>query len=118
MEQIVALMMSWAVTLTPYSMPDILPVAERVPHSFLVRNACDNRECKVHGWFPPGKVIYLDNRLDPENNLYDSSVLLHELVHYLQQEARDATKQDAIHTSCNANVMAEREAYGVQREYL
>lgn len=114
MEQVVALMMSWAVTLTSYPMPEKMPVVERVPHSFLVLNACNNRECKVHGWFPPGSTIYLDSRLDPANSLYASSVLLHELIHYLQQESR----RSGIHASCTDNIAAEREAYGVQKEYL
>lgn len=114
MEQMVTLMMSWAVTLTPYPMPEKMPIVERVPHSFLVFNACRNKECKVQGWFPPGNTIYLDSRLDPANSVYASSVLLHELIHYLQQES----KTSRIHASCNDNVAAEREAYGAQKEYL
>ena len=114
MDEILAIMMSWAVTLSGYPAPATMPTLRMVPHSFLVENACRGQECRVQGWFPSGKIIYLDEKLDPRNGLYDSSVLLHELVHYLQQES----KVSDIHTSCNANVEAEREAYGAQREYL
>jgi hypothetical protein len=114
MEEIAAIMMSWAVTLTGFPAPAQMPTIEMVPHAFMVEHACGGRECHVQGWFTGGKVIYLDQNLDPVKGLYDSSVLLHEMVHYLQQESPGAT----IHTNCAANVDAERQAYGAQREYL
>lgn len=82
MDEILAIMMSWAVTLSGYPAPAKPPVIRMVPHSFLVANACRGQECRVQGWFPGGNVIYLDDKLDPVKGLYDSSVLLHELVHY------------------------------------
>lgn len=113
MDEILAIMMSWAVTLSGYPAPRQLPAVVHVPHAFMVEHACRGQECHVQGWFPSGQTIYLDQNLDPVNGLYDSSVLLHEMVHYLQQEARSD-----LHTTCVANVEAEREAYGAQREYL
>ncbi len=114
MEEIAAIMMSWAVTLSVYPAPAKMPVVAMVPHSYLVEHACRGKECHVQGWFAGGQTIYLDQSLDPVQGLYDSSVLLHEFVHYLQQESRSSD----IHMSCVANVAAEREAYGAQREYL
>lgn len=107
-------MMSWAVTLSGYPAPAEMPKVEMVPHSFLVEHACRGAACHVQGWFAGGDTIYLDDTLDPVHGLYDSSVLLHEFVHFLQQES----KRSGIHTSCVANVASEREAYSAQREYL
>ena len=114
MDEILSIMLSWAVTLSGYPAPATPPVVQMVPHGFMVDHACRGKECHVQGWFPGGRIIYLDDQLDPVKGLYDSSVLLHELVHYLQQES----KSSGIHSSCDANVAAEREAYGAQREYL
>lgn len=113
MTEIISIMMSWAITLTGLPAPEKMPVVEMVPHSFLVKNACRGMECHVQGWFPTGDTIYLDDTLDPAKGLYDSSVMLHEMVHYLQQQAKTE-----IHADCNANVEAERQAYAAQREYL
>ena len=117
MDEILSIMMSWAVTLSGYPAPAHMPTLELVPHSFMVERACRGLECHVQGWFPGGQTIYIDQKLDPSNGLYDSSVLLHELVHYLQQEAQ-ASQGGGVHTTCSSNVAAEREAYGAQREYL
>ena len=113
MNEILSIMLSWAVTLTGYPTPQQVPTIEMVPHTFMIEHACRGQACHVQGWFPGGQTIYLDQNLDPINGLYDSSVLLHELVHYLQQEAHSS-----IHASCVDNIDAEREAYGAQREYL
>lgn len=113
MEELIAVLMSWAVTLTSYPMPEKMPRVDKVPHQYLIDNACNGKFCRVMAWFPPGNVIYIDERMDPQNNLYNASILLHEMVHYLQQESRTG-----IHGSCDDNLAAEREAYGAQREYL
>jgi hypothetical protein len=113
MNEILATMMSWAILLTGYPAPAALPEMAMVPHSYLDKAACYGHKCKVLGWFPPGRTIYLDARLDPQASLYASSVLLHELVHYLQQESGKYGKP-----SCEAAMEMEREAYAVQREYF
>ena len=114
MDELYAVMMSWAVTLSGYPAPinqaEIIPV----PHAFLVENVCGGRECKVMGWYPPGGKIHLDGKLNPKENLYASSILLHEMVHFLQQESG---KYRGGYT-CSEAMQMEREAYGVQREYL
>ena len=66
------------------------------------------------GWFPPGQTIYLDERLDPAENLLASSVVVHEMVHYLQHRAE--ARELAL--DCPSTIALERQAYGVQREYL
>lgn len=114
MQEIISIMMSWAVTLTGYPAPVTFPEVRMVPHSYLVEHACRGFKCHVQGWYPPGNTIYLDDKLDPQNGLYASSVLLHELVHFLQKESG----RTSMHYDCQADVEAEREAYQAQREYL
>lgn len=115
MEELYAVLLSWAVTLSGHPTPAAPPDVVMVPHAQLVKAACGGRECKVMGWFPPGNRIYLDDRLQPSENLLASSVLVHEMVHYLQHLRRG---RDAEPYTCAEAVAMEREAYQVQREYL
>lgn len=114
MDELLAILMSWAATLSGYSRPMTQPEIVKVPHSYLVAEACRGHECKVLGWYPPGPRIFLDNRLDPVTSLYASSIVVHELVHFLQQQSG---RYEEDH-SCDSVIQREREAYAVQREFL
>lgn len=114
MDELYAVLLSWAVTLTGHPMPVHSPVVQLVSHSYLRQAACSGRECKVMGWFPPGDTIYIDKRLDPEHDLVASSVVVHEMVHYLQHLSG---RYHAPYT-CQDSLAMEREAYGAQRDYL
>ncbi len=114
MNEIYAALMSWAVSLSGYPAPAAMPEVVMVPHATLVEKACGGRECKVLGWFPPGNAIYLDNRLKPERDLYASSILVHEMVHYLQY----TSSNHAQPYTCQSLLSMEREAYGAQREFF
>jgi len=94
-------------------MPQIPAEVIRVSHAVLVQRACDGRECKVMGWFPPGERIYIDERLRPNESLLAASIVIHEMVHHLQYRAG---RFDAL--SCSKSIGLEREAYAVQREFL
>lgn len=114
MDELYAILLSWAVTLTGYPVPDHMPTVTMVPHSYLQQAACKGHQCKVMGWFPPGETIYIDERLDPEHDLLASSVVVHEMVHYLQ---RLSGKYPAPF-SCADSLAMEREAYQAQRDFL
>jgi len=114
MNELYAAMMSWAVTLSGYAPPADMPDVVMIPHAALIEKACAGRECKVVGWFPPGHTIYVDDRLNPNEDLFASSIIVHEMVHYLQQESTKYGKP----YSCDALITMEREAYAVQREYF
>lgn len=114
MTELYAALMSWAVMLSGYAAPDRLPEVEMVPHSYLVQHACAGRECRVLGWFPPGRTIFLDNRLKPAADLYASSIVVHEMVHYLQSQSKRYPRP----YTCEAIIAMEREAHAVQREYF
>jgi hypothetical protein len=114
MHEMFAILMSWAVTLSGYPRPATAPEIVMVPHSYLVAEACGGRECKVLGWYPPGQKIFLDDRLDPTDSLYASSIVVHEMVHFLQQQFGHFEEG----LSCASALSREREAYAVQREFL
>jgi hypothetical protein len=114
MNELYAILFSWAISISGHSAPADNPEVVMVPHGYLVHSACADRECKVLGWFPPGETIYLDERLDPNESMYASSILVHEFVHYLQQES--GRFEDKY--SCETVLAMEREAYAVQREFL
>jgi hypothetical protein len=115
MNELYAALLSWAVTLSGYGMPEHHADVVKVSHAYLVDRACAGRECKVMGWFPPGQTIYLDERLNPQDNLLAASILVHEMVHHLQHEAGKIRPEK---WSCENSIQLEREAYAIQREFL
>lgn len=102
-----------AQSLTGYGAPAQVPEIVLVPQATLQEIAC-KRPCKVLGWFPPGKTIYLDDRLDPRTDSRAAGILLHELVHYLQQESAAYSDLGA----CRRWALREHEAYRVQARWL
>ncbi|HUN93094.1 MAG TPA: hypothetical protein VMU33_13645 [Burkholderiaceae bacterium] len=114
MDELFASLMGWAVSLSGYATPATLPDIAAVPHATLEAAACAGRHCKVLGWFPPGQRIYIDDRLDPRQSLYASSIVVHEMVHYLQQQSG----RYAAPYTCDQAMAMEREAYAAQQEYL
>lgn len=123
MSDLYAALLSWAITLSGYPAPAEPPVVVAKPHAFFVDQACHGQECKVLGWYAGGRNVYIDETLDPQNNLFASSILVHEMVHYLQGVARgdEALKGGVAFTvqpSCKQSIQWEREAYSVQREYI
>ena len=69
-----------------------------------------------------GREIYLDSKLRPETNLFDRSVLLHEMVHYLQslegQGHSGLPAPEGDVAKCLLWYKREREAYTIQEAYL
>ena len=65
------------------------------------------------GWYPgEGDVVYLDDSMDEEDNLLHTSIALHEIVHWVQNE-----EGHLLH-DCASTRGAEREAYFIQRQFL
>lgn len=112
-QALVAKLLLAAQALSGYGAPAAPPELAFVPHSELERRACEG-PCAVYGWFPPGRTIFLDSRLDPLSGLRARAVLLHELVHYLQQE-NDAFPGPV---TCRSWLAKEGEAFEVERRWL
>lgn len=100
-------------TLSGYAPPEAPPEVLFLPPEELQQRACNGR-CAVFGWFPPGRIIYLEDRLDPVGDLRARAVLLHELVHFLQQE-NGAYEGPA---TCRTWLAREREAVDLEWRWL
>lgn len=113
LEEVVMELLLFAHSVTGYAIPGDTPQVAQVPQSYLARAACD-RPCDVYGWYPYGRTIYLDSRLDPVGDKRARAILLHELVHYLQHAAHAFEGGDPCHDWQNR----EYEAYRVQARWL
>ncbi len=123
MDALYVALFSWAVSLSGLPVPSEMPVVIKVPHQYFVDNACNGRECKVYGWYAGGRELYVDERMDPEESILAASVVVHEMVHYLQGAARNGgfpAKGAAFGEvlDCTVAIDMESEAYRVQREYI
>ena len=99
--------------LSDYSAPAALPSVFRLPQSLLEAKVCEE-PCSVTAAYLPREGVYLAENLDPERDPQDSAVLLHELVHYLQQ----GHPKFAHMSSCQREKTKEQEAYAIQNAYL
>jgi hypothetical protein len=101
--------------LSKYPKPARLPAVLRVSRDRLEAIGCAGKKpCGVLAIYRPEAGIYLDERLDPEANLFDRSVLLHELVHYLQ----DLHGERSDMRPCERWYYREVEAYAIQKQFL
>lgn len=99
--------------LSNYRKPAIAPRVTKVSRAEIERTICSG-PCPVRGWHLPEDGIFLDDSLMPETNLVHRSILLHELVHFLQEINGEGASMD----ECNRWLHREREAYWLQNQYL
>lgn len=111
---LIAVLLSWTVSLTNYPHPDKPPVIEYRPHSFFVEHACGgNEKCRVGGWYDNKGIVYIDERVMGQEDPVTRSLYVHEFTHYLQDLSG---KFD--NSNCEDQQKREREAYSVQRRYI
>jgi hypothetical protein len=113
MTEMIAVLLSWAVTLSGYAEPDKPPELEYKTHAFFIDRACGGQACKAVGWYNDAGVVYLDQRLRGKDDVFIRSLIVHEFVHYLQHLSG---KFDSH--SCADQIQREREAYAIQRTYV
>ncbi|MBA2492407.1 MAG: hypothetical protein ACR2KU_07665 [Gammaproteobacteria bacterium] len=106
-------LLSWAVLLSGYADPEHSPELEYKPHAFFVSEACGGEECEAIGWYNDAGIVYLDERMRGDERSDARSLVVHELVHYLQHLSG---KYDSH--SCADQIAREREAYAIQRIYM
>ena len=93
-------LLSWAVFLSGYPAPSVLPIIQYESHEYFVENVCGGRECRVIGFYADAGIIYID-----ELHKDDTSLVVHELTHFLQDKDMEPCAR-------------EREAYHVQQQYI
>src|SRR5262249_11909043 len=107
------ILLSWAVHLSNYPMPSTLPELRFEPHAFFVQRVCAGKECNAVGWYNDEAIIYIDESYRNADNSFATSLIVHELTHYLQHLSGRFDSH-----SCADSLRREREAYGVQNNYL
>jgi len=99
--------------LSKYQMPHELPPVHRAPHEKIEQLAC-GKPCAALAAYRPGEGIFFDEALKPETDIFARSVLLHELVHYLQ----DVSHELESLRLCERWYRREQEAYAIQKRFL
>ena len=87
-----------------------------LPQEQLEELACPGSACRnAHGLFSyKDSAIYMGLDNDVYNNLYDRSILLHELVHYIQHHQ----EKPRLENDCETWKAREVQAYGIQYRWL
>lgn len=116
MQQLVNGLLMWAVSLSSYPEAAKLPELIAIPHAQLEATLCNHEQCNAVAYYDHhADIVYYDQNLDLENSLIAKSFIVHELVHYLQDQSG---KMKHFPLSCEAHISLEREAYQVQQRYL
>jgi hypothetical protein len=115
LQPLIAKLLLTVQAITGYPAAPKPPEVNFVPHAWFEEHACTGTgRCAVLAFLPPGHTIYLDDRLDPLQDLAAQSILFHELVHYAQAESGAFTMLPV----CLAWHEKEREAYVAQLRFL
>lgn len=112
LEKDITQLLNWAVHLSRYPQPEALPTVKFVEHDFLELNACLGKKCNVLGWYNDQDIVYIDKRIGALDSLMARSIMVHELIHYLQDISGNYSD------NCAQQVMREHEAYEIQRKYF
>jgi len=100
-------------SISGYPMPAILPEVHAVPLQQLQARVC-SWACPVKAFYLKGEGIFIEQSLDFRHDPRARAILLHELVHHLQNLS---ARFDSL-PSCEAWYAREHEAYAIQNEYL
>lgn len=114
MEDLLPSLMEAIDHLSKYTVPDSLPPVHRVPHEKIEQLTCGGEQCAALAAYISGEGIYIDAALKPETDIFARSVLLHELVHYVQ----DVSNELASAEPCRRWYRREQEAYAIQKAFL
>lgn len=94
--------------------PATLPEIHFVPQPQLAQMFC-GKPCKVRAIYLRDEGVYLDESLDLQASTFDRSILLHELVHYVQAISGGYGGNTP---NCERWNKAETQAYALQNAYL
>jgi hypothetical protein len=98
---------------TGYAIPGGLPHIESLPHTALEQRVC-GRPCQVYAFtFPNGEIV-IDEALAVGADPVATSILVHELTHYLQMNSVAHPRP----VTCQLWNDREREAFEVQKRWL
>jgi hypothetical protein len=110
---LVAGLLAWVNLYTGYAVPEQHPVVALVPHASLEQMGCTG-SCPILGFYRDDGVVYVDGDLLLKTNACARSILLHELVHYVQH----LNGRFADHDPLTRWQLRELEAHGIQDLFL
>ncbi len=113
MPELVDSLLDTIARMSNYRKPSIAPRVTKVSRAEIEHTIC-NGPCPVKAYHLPEAGIFMDANLTPETNLVHRSILLHELVHFLQEVNSEYASMD----ECGRWLEREREAYWLQNQYL
>jgi hypothetical protein len=99
--------------LSRYWAAKTLPPITVISQDEINRIVC-KKPCAVRAAYMPERGVLLADTLDPINEPLDRSILVHELVHFLQE----INNRYSELTPCKRWFQREHEAYAVQNQYL
>ncbi|MEO6023168.1 MAG: DUF6647 family protein [Burkholderiales bacterium] len=100
--------------LTGKPMPETLPEIRILPAAVMQERACRD-PCRIKAFYIPHEGVYLSDALNIKNDVHAKSILLHELMHFVQN-ARGSFDPGGI--DCDRWYDQEMEAYEVQNAFL
>ena len=113
-QNLIASLLLNAASISGYPVPTAPPEVHLVPAAQIQQRVCD-KPCRVRAFFAPGEGIFLDSSLDLKGDFYDRSILVHELVHFLQHSSG---RFEGEKGACARHSAEETEAYDIQNKYL
>jgi hypothetical protein len=112
-ENLVAALLTAISGYTGYAIPGDPPHIATVPHDVLAQQVC-GEPCQVFGFTSPNGEIILDEGLKVGTDPIATSILVHELTHFLQMRSVAHPRQ----IDCQTWNDREREAFSVQIRWL
>jgi hypothetical protein len=101
--------------LAGYAPPTVPPDVHRVPQAQIREQFCKGQPCEIKAVYDSTLGVFIDEKLDVQHNVFERSILLHELVHHVQATSG---RFDLGNSQCVRRNAAEREAYYIQNRYL
>lgn len=96
-----------------YEPPDYCPRIELLPAAEIRHYICPGANCATVGLYIYGQERLLIDDNSKLDDVSTRSVILHELVHFLQDRAGETRDR-----SCHATLLRERVAFWAQEQYL
>jgi hypothetical protein len=112
-QSLISALLVWVAHSTGYAIPGTPPDIRQVPHSELEAAFC-YRPCAILGLTTPRGTILLDDKLAVGKDPAATSILVHELTHFLQQASAEPNSP----ADCESWVAREDEAYDMQYRWL
>ncbi len=85
-ETLIAFLSSWIIENTEFKEKIENPFFFKLSEKQMSDKACFSSEnCRVKAYYVKNDGIFYINTLEPENNICDTSIILHEMVHHYQK---------------------------------